>query len=216
MKQFRSLATLLLISFVLSACSPTVVSQSWKDEQFNAPLGKIMILGVSENDTARRVFEQEMAAKFKEQGINAVPSYQLLPDDEKLKKTQVVDAAKSNDVQSVFVTRVASIKKMKENRAYVSGTAYYGSNYQNSYYTNRHSYNRDWYDYYGRHYNDSYTVSSHTYEWKIITTDSTLYQLGNEKMVWSAVLKSESDQMESTIESLAKTLVKQMKKDGVL
>lgn len=106
---------------------------------------------------------------------------------------------------------------MKENRTDIRGDVYYGSGYDNRYYPSRLDYNRDWYDYYGRHRADAYTVEKRDYqvEWLEIAIESSLYQLEASRLVWSASLLSDGDQMEKTIDSVAKTLVSQMKKDGV-
>lgn len=218
MKLFRTLGLPLLLLLAVSACSLTTVSQSWKDEQFSAALGKVLVLGVSKNATARRSFEQKLAGLLTKQGVTAVPSYSLLPGDEKLKKEQVVAVVKTSDIQTILVTRVSSVKEVKELRQDVVGSVSYGVGLQPLNYSNRHGFDRDWYGRYGRHYNEAFSATSRQYQvqWQVITTDSSLYHLGNENMVWSAILESESDGMEKTINSLAKTLVKQMEKDGVL
>ena len=217
MNYLKVLTTLALALFSLSACSPTVVTQSWKDESFSQPLGKMLILGVSENDTARRAFEQTLSQKLKEHGIHAEPGYTLLPSNDKHEKDEVLRVARKNNIETVLITRVASTKRMKENRTDVRGDIYYGPNYRNNYYPSHPDYKRDWYDYYGRHRADAYTIesSSYTVEWLELGIESSLYLLEENKLVWSASLISDSDGMSNTIDSVTSTLAKQMKKDGV-
>ena len=215
MKNVLSLSLFGAFLLIVTACSTTTVTQSWKDAQFTKPVGKVLVLGISENDAVRRSFEQQLGGLLAAEGVEVVAGYTLLPEDKELSKEQVTDVAQAYGVQTVLLTRVASIKRMKENRTDIRGDVFYGGNYYNRYYPDRSAYNRDWYGYYGRHRSDAYNVSQRSVEWLEVAIESSLYELSDGIRVWSASLISDSDSSQTgkTIESVVKTLVSQMKKD---
>ena len=95
-----------------------------------------------ENDIKRRSFEDGFAAALGEHGIDAVPSYRILPNPERLSKDSIQQAIRGRGIQGVLVTRLVQVD---EREKYVPPTTYVQPGY----------YGRGLYGYYGRGYESS-------------------------------------------------------------
>ena len=66
-------ALLLPAGLLVAACASTSLVNQWKSPEYTgAPLRKVLVLGVSEQPSVRRVFEDEFASRLTAAGVNAV------------------------------------------------------------------------------------------------------------------------------------------------
>ncbi len=67
----------LALVFVLAACASTTLDGTWTRAEFaGARLeGPVLVVGVARDETVRRLFEDDMAAKLAARGIKALRSY---------------------------------------------------------------------------------------------------------------------------------------------
>jgi len=64
----------------ISGCAATQIIDQWTDPRYTAASFKrIVVIGVSEQTTIRRVFEDEFVAQLQAAGTDAVPSYKFIP-----------------------------------------------------------------------------------------------------------------------------------------
>ncbi len=70
----------------LGGCASTHVEATWSNPQYagHAPAGRILVVGLTRDETVRRLFEDSMAAALRSRGVDALRSYDTvsapLPD----------------------------------------------------------------------------------------------------------------------------------------
>ena len=127
MKRFM----LLLVGsmLALSGCSKPHLVSSWSQPDYSGPtLKKIMIVGVSDNDLMRRVYEDNFVKTLKTEGVDAVASYTLVEKfaDDKDQNVKLLKAAAGKiSADSVLVTSVSSVDRDDQ---YIPGSTVYVSN----------------------------------------------------------------------------------------
>jgi hypothetical protein len=128
----RSIAQAVLPSMVLllAACASTTLSNSWVNPEYKGPpLKKVMVVGVSSQPALRRTFEDEIVKELKAVGVEAVASYNYIPDDGKAEEARVSAAVKDAGVQGVLITRFVRVDvNTQVTSAYppMWGMGYYG------------------------------------------------------------------------------------------
>lgn len=102
---------IILIAALISNCSSTQLSNSWKnpDEQAYAP-SKILVIGLTSNLEAKQKFENELKARFIERGTVAYTSFEVLPDNTTTEKLSLVelDSLEQQLLQNGFDTIIFS------------------------------------------------------------------------------------------------------------
>ncbi|WP_340202028.1 hypothetical protein [Ascidiimonas sp. W6] len=140
---------ILLIGLLFFQCGPARMTNTWlNDEYINYSPKKVLVVGVTNNLIARKLFEEQLSRELQVRGIKAAESYHVLPADfstgkqtEKAIQKQL-DKFTSQDFDAVLVSAVKGI----ENRRYytqpytTSGIYFrrfrrYYFQYQNIYYT---------------------------------------------------------------------------------
>jgi hypothetical protein len=70
-----------LVAALAAACASTTIVDSWSDPNYRGgPFKRIVVVGVSQNQVARRTFEDIFSGKLRAAGVEAIPSYQVVPD----------------------------------------------------------------------------------------------------------------------------------------
>src|SRR5215813_1852794 len=98
------------IALLLAACASTSLTNSWTDATYKGPpLKKVMVMGVSNQPALRRTFEDEFVKDLKAAGVDAVASYQFIPDDGKAEEARVKEAVKQARADGVLITRLVRV-----------------------------------------------------------------------------------------------------------
>lgn len=174
MKKILTLAIIL----VLASCSGVKVTDSWKADNLNSLKGKkILVISRSDDMVSRQRFEQEIANKLREAGVDATESYTKFPAMKHNQKRseeeidQVIQIIKNEGYTGVVLTVLKDKTKeivTSETGGYTSG-GYYPSTY-GGYYGGFGGYYGRAYSPYGYGYGGSYvpaetrTYTSETYE----------------------------------------------------
>ena len=186
----------------ISCATKTELSGVWKSDS-PAPhaMNRMLVIGIAENDIKRRSFEDAFTAALGEQGINAIPSYQVLPNPERLSKDSIQQAIRGRGVEGVIATQLVKIDNREK---YVPPKTYVSPQY----------YGRGLYGYYGRGYEvvhePGYTV--HT---TIVRLETHLYDAASAELMWAAhsdTLNPRS--IDDGIESVTRKLSKRLAADG--
>ncbi|MBW2716036.1 MAG: hypothetical protein JRD03_08165 [Deltaproteobacteria bacterium] len=194
---------LVISCMVGSSCATkTELSSVWKsDAPETRPMDQILVIAIAENDTKRRSFEDSFASALGERGVDAVPSYRILPNTEQLSKESIQQAIRGRGFQGVLATQLVRID---EHEKYVPPTTYVTPGYHG----------RGLYGYYGRGYEvvhqPGYTV--HT---TIVRLETHLYDAISAELVWAAhsdTLNPKS--IDDGIRSVTKKLSKRLESDG--
>jgi len=192
--------------FVMSGCSNTKLTESWSDPLDKSSYKDIMIVGISTSEMTRRAYESNFVASLQQEGLNAVPSYELISQQEELQfgdgtqgpfRKLVESAIKNTGIDSVLITHVVAVTQDESTPvpvgvAIVSAPApYYGNMYgYQSYVT---SYVQPGY------YED---------DRQIYVLESSLFDTKTEELVWTARSSTFApDSIQETIQQVTKLFI---------
>ena len=200
----------ILLAFVLTSCSTATLKSTWKDTESIESIKSVLVVGVAIRKNRRQLFETTLAKMLEANGVRAIPSFTVFPKEEMTDQT-TSDYIKRQKIDSVMVVKVLNSRSIKRR---VAETTVHTSNYPpvgKPYYYRRFD---GWYADY------SYwttTVATYDTGYVLSNLEANLYQKGNENMVWTSFVEVNAhDDDISGVNDLAKALIKQMKKDGLI
>jgi len=203
------LKSLLLVctAVLFTSCASTKLTTSWFDTEYSGKnlLQDILIIGVSKDETVRRLFEDRFVAILDQAGINAIQSYTLRASDIQPTQAAVEEAVKEADAKFVLITRHLSTDTKEHyrppERVSVYADPYYSRVYR----------------YYPMAYREVYYTPGYSYEVTTVSMESNLYDASTEKLVWSAQSQSVDPKMtKKYIDVLIDVFTKDMKDKGLL
>ena len=200
--KFRKLILIALISLLLASCASTEIANSWTNPNYsNRGLGKVLVLGVANDETKRFMFETDLASALKSNGVDATAGSTVRALRGQLNKDKVVDALKTMDVDNVIVTRIAS---------YNIDTKFYGG------------YTEVWtsgvptmYGYWTTHYHET-THPDYISERTTLFLETSVFNVADGSLVWSARTKTKEPENNDVIKDLISNVVPRLKRDGFL
>ena len=167
---------------VLMSCGTTSMLKSWSDPAYTGgKMRRVLVIGVGRNASLRKQFEDAFVARLARSGIQAQPSYPLLPDAAAIRKETVVPHVVQRAVTHVLVARVVDHKTVAE---YVPPTV--TSTYVPAY----PSYYYGWHSYYDMSY-AAVVSPGYTYETEYVHVETNVYDVGTEKLIWSGLTETE-------------------------
>jgi len=198
-KLFRLFLCLLLVT-VAAACSPIKKLEVWKEETYSTHPQKMLLIAIAKRDRTRRQAENVLANQLVKRGLEAIPSYKVLPQEEKLDRQAVEAKVRELGFDSVLVARSISQKEITNHQyggVILGGTAVYS--------------NGGWYGYgYGYSYNREYDS-----DYFIISTK--LYDVDSEMPAWSYLAQIKVDgSRERAINQLIPTIVEQLEASEII
>lgn len=210
MKSIHFVVFLILGGILLPGCSSTTLSGSWKNPDYIGQVKKVYIVGVSKQETNRRIFEDEFNRQLSVHGVTGLSSYKEMPDSAKVDEAKIAKSIRDNGADSVLMTNVTG-KRTEE----VVNPGRVTSYNTGPYYGGR-SYNRN----YGSYYNQSRTV---TYEpatisqFTIVNVEANLFDAKTKELIWSAQLETvvEND-IQTLINDFVETVIKDMSSKGLI
>lgn len=153
----NSIVIILLTTFLFS-CSSTQLVTNWKDPEtvlFHA--NKVLIVGMTHNETVREDFENKLKAAFEKQNIEAVRSLDLFDVQfTSAKKSenelaQVEEQLLDRDFDAILFTKVIGSENKKSLRSRLTNVEGYLNSFNDDYLNHQGIYYED--DYY-----DTFTV----------------------------------------------------------
>lgn len=210
MKNLVSRVAFVLLLLILGACATTRMKGAWVNPDYQGKgFQKVLVLGVADNQTYLRMFEDAMTSELKQTGVKAEPGYSLFPDETRPDKKEIARQIADKGFDAMIISRVTG--KSTERVIYPGDTYYV----RHPYFTPP-LYHRYWYDYYNRSYaivREPDYVSSY----RIVTVESNVYDAGTGELIWSAVTDTVVDgRTRRVIDSLAGTLVDKLDGTGLL
>lgn len=197
----RLLATVLagaLTGALLAGCTSYSLNNVWKEPAFKGPpVRSLMVIGVSQSDVHRRLFEDGFVQTLKAAGKEAQPSYTLLPQRGRIPDADIKGAIARTGVDAVIVTRVLRVDKQVS--ATPMGPAYYG---------------RGFYGWYGSAWATP-PMSIDTYN--VLTIETTLFDAKADKPIWTATTETfETSDVAKATQGLSEAVVARLKQDGMI
>ena len=201
--------TITVFSLVVAACSSSNMTGSWTDSEFKGPIKKVYIVGASQNEMNRRIFEDAFSNQFFSNGVSSVASYRDITFSKAINHETIAQNMTEHGCDAVVLTRlIGQRKETVTTPARVSGYSpgpYYGGYGRYS----RPVHYNSWRNYYGRPYSVLYEPATST-EQVILTVESVMYDLVSEQLIWSAQYETV---VEGSIDTMIDQFVKEVTKD---
>ena len=197
-KRIKKIFTL-FISLLLVSCANTSITESWVEEDNPKSYKHPMIIGLSDSQQTRQIYEKHLASGLGEKSVTATPSYALISSKQKINRETVVNSIRGTEIDSVLVTYLVSADSKLEHRDSPINTGYSG-NVDNSLMSDTLISNR------GR------SRSS-----EVITLKSDFYDVQAKKVVWSMQTKTVApESIDEVIINVTELLISQLLDDDIL
>jgi len=188
----------LLICTLIASCANTSITQSWVEKDLTHSYKRPLIIGISDSQQTRRIFENHVVAELAKKQVNATPSYTLINSKQKMDRETVVNTLKGTDLDSVLVTYLVSADSEMKHRDSPLNTSYSGNVSDNevsaTIITNR-----------GR-----YTTQEN------ISLKSDFYDASTKTMVWTAQSKSVAiESIDKVVTDVTRLIVDQLFSDNI-
>lgn len=188
---------------LLAGCATTRLTGEWRDEQYAATISKVLVVGMSANTVFRHAYEDQLVARFREHGVNAVAGTGVLPEGAEITRESIQAAIAGKGFDAVLVTRLIDVDTQK---TYVSHADYILPP----------PFYRDFYDYYHRVYpivyRRDYLITD-----TIATLETTLYETIENRLVWVVTSESFNPQRANDLaEELSTFIVDKLVDDGLI
>jgi hypothetical protein len=195
-------ALLCVLALDLGGCATTQVEATWLSPEYAGRKieGKILVVGVTRDETVRRLYEDAMAMRLHGRGVDAVRSYDLVSarlaeSDSSL----LIEAAKRVGATRILSTAIVGrthVQRVEVEPVPLVGWTYYG-----------------WYGYYWPY---GYARTD-TYEFDRYYASTTLTEVGSGKVYWSARTRSDaSGRIEKEVDDFASVMADTLARDGLL
>jgi hypothetical protein len=191
-----------LVVLVASACSTTSpIVGEWRNPAYAAGSFNRIVVGSLGGDTSvRRNFEDEFVAQLRAAGIDALPSYRLVPEGEKIDETRLKQAAKNAGADALLFARLIQVEQKSEyGPSYFPYTSFgiFGSNV-----------GATWHGLGGaprvRRYNE-------------YVSETTLHDVGKDDVVWTGTIKTlEPENVRTAIKSYVEAVMKALQEKNLL
>lgn len=97
-----------LMCLVVASCANTRLKETWMLEDHKKTYHQPMIIGISDSQQTRRIYENHFVSELKKKNIDAVPSYTLISSKQVINRETVVAAIKDTDIDAVLVSYLVS------------------------------------------------------------------------------------------------------------
>ena len=200
MKVHTKLFCSIFILFIatLAGCTPKpAVTDLFIDEAYDGKqYGNVLVIGLAEKMTFKNLFEGQIVRQLKERGVEAVPSYIILPENKELTREIALSAIEKSTIDSVLITSLAgkSKKTVLYSTSDINPYTYFNSSYSLIQYSG--------------------TKSSYNVEAFFLKTD--LYDVSSEKLFWSMAYESEVTYNTKSLSSVVTFVVNQLRDDGLI
>jgi len=167
---------MVLFALILITCAPATTMHSvWKDDSYQGPLKKVLVVGIAKRPAGKRFFEDEFVRQLKSRGVDAVPGYSVFKDDELKDRDRVAKKVRELGFDAVLVTRMVDKKTVE---TYVPPTVAY---------VPPAPYRRGgWHGYYMSGY-QYIAEPGYTLKDEVVVVETNVYAADDERLIWSAL-----------------------------
>ena len=207
----KKLLIIIFLAAFISSCSSTQLVNNWKDPDtvlFHAY--KVLIVGMTENETVREDFENKLKAAFEQRNVEAVRSLDLFDvqfTNAKQSEKELSDVEEQlldKDFDAILFTKVIGSEDKKTLRAKLSNVDGYLRTFQDDYL--RHQ---------GIYYEDGYYET-----FTVFHAETTLYCIcvGKERQtIWRAGIDiTDPQNFEKSVDDYVKLVVLAMEKQDLI
>jgi hypothetical protein len=213
MRIYATRMRLLFLAFILflsalPLLAGTKIIHRWVlSDQTLPKLQKILVIGVLENYLVRQELEDEMERLLAKSGVQGIRSHMVLPPRNELMEGELKERIKEGDYDGVLVIRPKTMRtETKEVVTSLAGPLYVPPA----------AYSNFW-PYWNMAWGNAYATSSYIKEDTYVSTEFNLYNLKDEKLLWSGETDTVyTKDFGKLAREYARALVKQLKKDKVI
>ena len=193
----------LWVALLLTSCVSTELTSVWTSQGDAEPLTKLLVVGVSDSEHQRRVFEDTFVSKINEAGLVAVAGYHMLDATGNPNPDQVLEKVSALDVDAVLVTHVLGVEEKSIFHPPTIHTVPY------RYYDSFSGYYRTVYDYV---HQPGYTTNHVE-----VRLETNLYDSASHSLLWSAQSRTlDPKSTEKLISELSTQVIKGLREAGFL
>ena len=189
---------LLLSAFAVS-CTSTKVVENWVEPGHSKVYQHPMIIGVSDSQQTRQIFEKHFVSELKKVNVTATPSYTLISSKQKMNRETVLKSIEGTEIDSVLVTYLVSTETKVQHHESPLSQGYSG-------------------DIEGSRLSDTLVATrGRTSSSEIITLKNDLYDAKTKTLVWTTQTRTVApDSIDEAITDVIGLLVRQMLSDNVI
>jgi hypothetical protein len=207
----RRVLAFLTLSILLTACSSTTLTGSWKNPDYQGQIRKIYIVGVAKQEINRRIFEDEFRQQLLTEGVTGIASYKDLPAVSDADLKTAAEHVRANGADSVLMTRMVG-KRTEEVVTPGRVSSYSSGPYGYAPYP----YYRNWGSYYDRRYETIYEPPTIT-QFQVATIEANLYDASSGELIWAAQLETVADaNLQKLIADFVRTVIRDLRQQGLL
>ncbi len=162
------------VFMLLSACAHVSLTQVWSSKTNKKTYKKLLVIGVSNSQQTRRIFEKYFVSALGRRGVQAIESYKLMSADTSINRESVSKAIKGLGIDGVLVTYLIVINKESVYKPATDYMPVYSNGYSGGLYS-----------YYSQVYNYVH-IPTHSITHKQVELETNLYDVNSEEPVWSA------------------------------
>lgn len=189
----------LFLSSLIASCATTDLLDSWKEADLDHSYQHLMIIGISDSQQNRQIYEKYFVEELKKLNITATPSYKLISSKQKMNRETVISAIKDTEIDAVLVTYLISADVEVKHRDSMLNVGYSGdveSNQMSATIISNRGQSRDE---------------------EIFVLKNDIYDARSKSLVWSAQTKSVGpESIDQVVTEVTELLIKEMLSDEII
>jgi len=196
---------------IIASCSSTRFVDSWKNTEITSfQPEKLLVVGITNNLTARKIFEQDLKREFNNRNINAFESANIIDKaftDSKKNEDEIDSMIKKLSGDGFDAVVITAVKGVEDKETYTSG-----------YYTIGYHWSR-----FGRYYyrfQDVYYTPSYYEDYKVYTVETSIYNINEDEdksLVWVGAFNIVNPQkITTTVKDYVAKIIEQLEKEGLI
>ncbi len=196
------LAGMVLVIFALAGCATgSQIVSEWRNPAYGTGLFKrVMVAGLGGETSVRRNFEDEFLVQLRAAGVDALPSYQYVSEDQAVDENKLKQAAQKAGADALLFARSVRVESKTE-----ASTGFYP-------YTSFGW----WGDHFGAGWSGVFGAPS-VYRYNEYTSETTLYDLGKNEVVWTGTIKTtEPENVRTAIRSYVEAVMKALDEKNLI
>jgi hypothetical protein len=189
------------IALALSGCSTaTPVVSEWRNPAYTSgPFKRIMVGGPSGQTSVRRNFEDEFVVQLRSAGVDAMPSYRYLSEDEGIDENKLKQAAQQARADAVLFVRSVKMEQKTNYGTTIPNVSFgiFGSNVGASW--------------------SGLPATSGPYRYNEYTSETALSDVAKNELVWTGTTKTaEPENVQTAIKSYVEAVMKALDAQNLL
>lgn len=194
-EQATTMKRLLLIAatLALAACASTTIRDAWVDpDHRGGPFRRLIVLGVSDNISERRIFEDLMVARLAAAGVDAVPAYRHLPA---AAEPALDNAVRASGADGLLMSRIRAVDRKTQFFRTFAPAPRFG-----------------WYGWYSGWY-----PVAQVHQYDVTLVETTLFAADGKRVVWTGTTETyEPRSVARDTPELADVIVKALRERALL